>query len=111
MKYIISPIIYLVWYLIVEIRDFFLLIGVVLWYFDSKKLTEFLDSRVPLLFTHHETLKYRGFQIVPVVFGYASLSDYMERKVSYYYIDGTTPRLGKVGDLHWQHCQFSEPRS
>lgn len=111
MRYILKPIIYLVWWTIVQFRDGLLLIGILLWYFDYKKGNQFLESRIPLLFTEGRTMRYRYYTVVYVTLGYASLMDFIHSKKSYYYLDGSVVRLGKVGDLHWQHCDFSEPRS
>lgn len=99
------------WKAIVFLRDVVLFIATWLWYWSTDALDEFLDSRIPLLFTHGKTMKYKGYQVTHVVFGYASLDDYMYNTVSYYYVDGPHIRIGKIGDAHWNHCQFSDTRS
>lgn len=108
MKYIIKPIIYLFWECVVGLRNLVVLAFIVIWNWEEAAVEEFFNSRIPLLFTHGKTMKYKGFKVVHVIFGYACLRDYVDSRVSYYYVDGSTLRLGKVGDLHWNHCEFSE---
>lgn len=111
MRYVIKPIFYLLWLSIVSVKNVILFCLLWLWYMDQEAVKKVFKSRIQLLFTHGKTMKYGSYYITYVTFGYASIGDYMRGIVSYYYdMPGSQPHLGRVGDLHWEHCRFTEPR-